>query len=416
MHNEAAKHWRMVIGAALFPLQWLIVHFSGMHFEPQWMALSSGVSIFGAAFLLSWAAELAQLDIPQALALAFLALIAVLPEYAVDIYFAWQAGKDPAYVSYATANMTGANRLLIGVGWATVMIACWLKTGIRAVVLDKSRRLEVISLACSTLYSFILPFKGTISLIDAALLISMFLVYMRAASKAHMVEPELEGPPETIARFQPGMRRAVTLLLFFYAALTIFTAAEPFAEGLIASGKTLGIEEFILVQWLAPLASESPEFIVAILFALRGNPQAGVGTLLSSTVNQWTLLVGMLPVAYCLSGGHFNPMVMDTRQQAEVFLTSAQSIFALIVIANFSFSIIEALILLGLFLVQLVFPAPEIRFAYSFVYLALAAGLAFTMRSTRVSLLTALPRRLRRSVRPRVVRLSRRDTRRRAVG
>lgn len=70
----------MVIGAALFPLQWLIVHFSGLHFEPHWMALSSGVSIFGAAFLLSWAAELAQLDIPQALALAFLALIAVLPE------------------------------------------------------------------------------------------------------------------------------------------------------------------------------------------------------------------------------------------------------------------------------------------------------------------------------------------------
>jgi cation:H+ antiporter len=416
VHNEAAKHWRMIAGAAVFPLQWLIIHFSGLHPEPHWEALSSGISIFGAAFLLSWAAELAQLDIPQALALAFLALIAVLPEYAVDVYFAWQAGKDPAYIAYATANMTGANRLLIGVGWATVMIACWLKTDVRSITLDKSRRLEIVSLACSTLYSFILPFKGTISLVDAVILISMFLVYIRAASKAHHVEPELEGPPETIARFSVGMRRAITLLLFAYAGLTIFTAAEPFAEGLIASGKTLGIEEFILVQWLAPLASESPEFIVAILFALRGNPQAGVGTLVSSTVNQWTLLVGMLPVAYCLSGGHFNPMVMDARQQAEVLLTSAQSVFALVVIANFSFSIVEALILLGLFLVQLVFSSPEVRFAYSFVYLALAASLAVSMRSTRVSLLTAMPRRVRKSVRPRVTRSPRRTTRRRAVG
>jgi cation:H+ antiporter len=410
--SEAAKHWRTVLSAAVFPLQWLLIHFSGFHLEPHWEALSSGISIFGAAFMLSWAAELAQLDIPQALALAFLALIAVLPEYAVDVYFAWQAGKDPAYIAYATANMTGANRLLIGVGWATVMIACWLKTGVRSVTLDKGRRLEIISLACSTLYSFILPLKGTISLIDAVILISMFLVYMRAASQAHHVEPELEGPPETIARFETRVRRFITFSMFVYAGLTIFTAAEPFAEGLIASGKTLGVEEFILVQWLAPLASESPEFIVAILFALRGNPQAGVGTLISSTVNQWTLLVGMLPVAYCISGGHLNPMVMDARQQAEVFLTSAQSVFALVVIANFSFSIVEALILLGLFLVQLVFSSPEVRFAYAFVYLALAASLAVSARSTRVSLLTAMPRRVRRLVRPRVARTSRRAVRR----
>ena len=91
--------------------------------------------------MLSWGAELAQLDIPQALAIAFLAVIAVLPEYAVDMYFAWQAGKDPAYVSYATANVTGSNRLLIGVGWATVVIAFWLKSGLREIPLLKEQRL-----------------------------------------------------------------------------------------------------------------------------------------------------------------------------------------------------------------------------------------------------------------------------------
>src|SRR5256885_11457972 len=116
------------------------MHFSGTLPAAHWEALSSGVSIFGAAFLLSWAAELAQLDIPQALALAFLALIAVLPEYAVDIYFAWQAGKNPVYTAYATANMTGANRLLIGVGWAAVMIAFWLKSGVREMSLGRDRR------------------------------------------------------------------------------------------------------------------------------------------------------------------------------------------------------------------------------------------------------------------------------------
>ena len=52
------------------------------------------------------------------LVLKALALIAVLPEYAVDFAFAAKAGQDPEkYAPLALANMTGGNRLLIGVGW-----------------------------------------------------------------------------------------------------------------------------------------------------------------------------------------------------------------------------------------------------------------------------------------------------------
>ena len=56
-----------------------------------------------------------------------LALIAVLPEYAVDFVFTWKAGKDPdEYAPLALANMTGGNRLLIGVGWSlVVLLAAW---------------------------------------------------------------------------------------------------------------------------------------------------------------------------------------------------------------------------------------------------------------------------------------------------
>ena len=392
------KHWLALAAASALPLQWLIIYFTGVHLAPHWEALSSGLSIFGAAFLLSWGAELAQLDIPQALAIAFLALIAVLPEYAVDMYFAWRAGTDPVYTPYATANMTGANRLLIGLGWAVVVIAFWLKTGKRDLFLAREQRLEVWALVVATLYSFVIPLKGTISVVDAGVLLIMFGVYMFFAARAHVVEPELEGPPEMIARFAPGVRRFFTLALFAYAGLTIFSAAEPFAEGLLASGRTLGIEEFILVQWLAPLASESPEFIVAILFAVRGNPQAGIGTLLSSTVNQWTLLVGMLPLAYSLAAGQIGALQLDTRQSWEVLLTSAQSIFALVVIANFSFSLREASMLLGLFMIQLFFPSPEFRSWYALVYIGLAVILMLK-RDNRVSLLTSLPRQARQLLR-----------------
>ena len=74
-----------------------------------------GAAILSAGFLLAWAVDVAEREIPQTLAVAFLAFIILLPEYSVDVYLAW-TGAGPAkaeYASYAGANMTGANRLLI---------------------------------------------------------------------------------------------------------------------------------------------------------------------------------------------------------------------------------------------------------------------------------------------------------------
>jgi cation:H+ antiporter len=377
-------NWLWIASSAVLCLQWIVIHLSGGHPPPHLMALSSGIAIFGAAFMLSWAAELAQKDIPQALAIALLALIAVLPEYAVDMYFAWQAGKDPQYTSFAMANMTGANRLLIGVGWAAVVVTYWLKTRKRAIRLEGEHKIEIFYLGLATIYSFIIPLKGRLDLTDAAVFITIFAFYMRAASKATHVEPELEGPAAIVERLcGDGMRRGVTLLFFLFSGYTIFIAAEPFAEGLLATGRTFGIEEFILVQWLAPLASESPEFIVAILFALRAQPGTSMGALLSSKVNQWTLLIGMLPVVFAVSAGRMGPMELDQRQVEEMFLTAAQSLFAVAILANLSFSIGEALIIFVLFSTQLFFTDPQFRFYYSFLYVVLAVGMMLFNKDAR---------------------------------
>ena len=384
------KNGLWLVSVVLVALQWSVVHFSALHLAPEWQALSAGVAIFGAAFLLSWAAELAQLDIPQTLALAFLALIAVLPEYAVDMYFAWNAGKDPQYTQYAMANMTGANRLLIGVGWACVVFTYWMKTGARSFQLEPDHKIEVLYLGVATVYSFIIPFKGQLDITDAVVMIAIFVLYIRAASRAAHVEPELGGPAEMIAEWGQAPRRAVTIVLFLFSAFTIFIAAEPFAEGLLETGRDFGIEEFILVQWLAPLASESPEFIVAILFALKANPGASIGTLLSSKVNQWTLLVGMLPLVYMFSAGRFMPMYMDERQTEEILLTAAQSLFAVAVLANLSFSLAEAAMIFFLFFTQLLIPDPRFRMYYSFLYILLAVGLFVFNRQSRRSFLTLL--------------------------
>jgi cation:H+ antiporter len=173
---------------------------------------------------------------------------------------------------------------------------------------------------------------------------------------------------------------------FLLSGYTIFVAAEPFAEGLLATGRTFGIEEFLLVQWLAPLASESPEFIIAILFALKANPGASIGTLISSKINQWTLLIGMLPVVYAVSAGAVSPMVMDDRQIEELLLTAAQSLFAVAILANLSFSLKEALLLFVLFATQLLIPDPRFRYYYAFGYIVLAVGLIAFRRDSRIAL------------------------------
>jgi cation:H+ antiporter len=367
-----ARDYAILAAALALVGQWLVVHAAGAALGPVAETVLPGLAIFGAATLLAWGAELAQLEISQALALAGLALVAVLPEYAVDMYLAWTAAKDPAYTAYAAANMTGANRLLIGVGWSAVLLAYWMRTRERAITVQPAQRLELLTLLLATCYAFVIPLKHTLSVVDTIFFLSLFACYIRAASRGHVEEPGLAGPPERLALLPRPWRRAVTAALFFLPAYAILISAEPFANGLLHSARRLGIEEFILIQWLAPLASEAPELIVAIMFALRRNPTAGLGTLVSSKVNQWTLLVGLLPMVYALSGGHLQPMHLDARQAEEIFLTASQSLLGIVVLANLSFGLWEALLLLGLFSLQFIFPTTQIRFLLGYGYLVVA--------------------------------------------
>jgi cation:H+ antiporter len=380
-----------VAAALVLPTVWFVAHLGRLVHDPVWTAVLSGAGIFGAAFLLSWATEVAQLDIPRALAISILALIAVFPEYAVDVYFAWRAGRDPTYTAYATANMTGSNRLLIGVGWAVPVVAYALRFRKRKIVLPREQAVEVNYLALATLYSFVIPLKGTLAIYDTVILLLMFAAYTRAAARTHHEEPELEGPAEMIARLGVAGRRTIVVAIFAFAGLAIFTAAKPFAESLIATGKTFGVDEFLLVQWLAPLASESPEFIVALLFALKGAAAAGMGTMISSKVNQWTLLVAALPAAFALSGGHLGPMVLDARQREEIFLTSAQSLFGLIVIANFELTLGEAFVLFALFVPQFFITHVAARFVEAGIYLVLSVVWVAVSPSARAGVRKLLP-------------------------
>ena len=118
-------------------------------------------------------------------------------------------------------------------------------------------------------------------------------------------------------------------------------------------GEAIGVSEFLLVKWIAPTASEAPELLVATLFAWRLASRTGLGALVSSKVNQWTLLVGTLPIVFSIFAGVLHGLPLDNVQRVELFVTAAQSVFAVAIVASRSVSRTEAWVMLGLFILQL---------------------------------------------------------------
>ena len=134
----------------------------------------------------------------------------------------------------------------------------------------------------------------------------------------------------------------------------IFEAVHPFAHSLETLGTSFGIPEFFMIQWIAPLASESPELIVVIYLVNKARSTAGFNALISSKLNQWTLLIGTLAVVYSIASGSIGTLSFDQKQAAEIWITAAQSFFALGVLVNFEIDVREALTLLVLFVSQVV--------------------------------------------------------------
>jgi len=391
----------------------LILRASGSSMDHPFEAITFGAAIVGAAFLLSWAAEAAQLDISAGLAIAVLAFIAVLPEYAVDVVFAGKAGSAVAAhgascvppgstaaspCSLALANMTGSNRLLIGIGWSMVVFVAWWQWRRRGqkrteVRLERSHSVELAFLALATAYSLTLPLRRTITPIDAAVLVAIFAAYTWRIARSPAEQPHLVGPARYLGHFSAARRRAAVAAMLAFSAAVILMSAERFAEALVGTGAEFGISEFLLVQWLAPLASEAPELLVAGLYAWRLNTNAGLGTLVSAKVNQWTLLVGTLPIVFAITSSSLHGLPIDATQREELLLTAAQSAFAVMILANLSISVREAVALFGLFWAQFIIGAlmPSSahgveRIVMSVVYLVLAAGILVRDRHRLASL------------------------------
>ena len=390
---NAPRLWTTIVVLLLLGAPGAVLRFSGLDVDPVVAAAVYGLGIVAGAFLLSWAAEVAELDVSASLAIALLALIAVLPEYAIEAVLAWDAGSsfDTATGAFTdetarvAANVTGSNRLLIGLGWSAVILIYWVK---RRRVLDMRGEMgpEITMLAIATAATVLIFFVQQVHILLAVGLIVLYVAYLWISSTREAEEPDLIGAAALIGSLPVGWRRAMVLFLFAFAAGVILVAAEPFVGSLVETGQDFGIDEFILIQWVAPLASEAPEIIVAVLFSLRANPVAGLTALISAEVNQLTLLVGSMAVLFSASAGEVLSFPLDDRQGIEFLLTAAVSAAGLMLVAKRVISWNAGVLLLVLFAAHLFFPDPEARMRFSFLYFGIALGLV-AMDWRRVKLL-----------------------------
>jgi len=380
---------------------WVGVFVTGTELGTVTTVVVAGIAILGASFLLAWAAETAEKDVPRAFAIAVLAVLAVAPEYAVDALYAWNAGTGGATAAecsqltsqqieaqgsqvaaachdanLAVANMTGANRILIGIGWAGIAVfTVWRAAKTRdqavqnregflndAVSLDKDIATEITFLFLATLWAFLVPLGGGIGALDTLFLVGLYLSYIGLVLKSDIEASEhTVGVPHYLQSWPRPWRPLAVVTLFLYSGAMIFIAVEPFAHGLEVIGVENGIPEFFMIQWIAPLASESPELIVVAVLVNKARSTAGFNALISSKLNQWTLLIGTIAVVYSLGLGAYGTLPFDARQGAEIWITAAQSFFALAILCNFEISIREAIVLFGLFISQVLIEFALIR-------------------------------------------------------
>ncbi|MFB6136123.1 MAG: sodium:calcium antiporter, partial [Halobacteriaceae archaeon] len=240
----------------------------------------------------------------------------------------------------------------------------------------------ILFLGAATAYAFLVPLGGGIGGVDALFLVGLYVAYIYVVLQGEAGEEQHLGVPGHLQSLPRSRRVLAVASMFAYSAFVILIAVKPFAKGLETLGPRLGVSSFFMIQWVAPMASESPEFVATAYLVRKARTTASFNALISSKLNQWTLLIGTLVVVYSVSLGYYDVLAFSQKQAGEIWLTAAQSFFAVTLLFDFKMSVREALALLGLFLAQFypAFQRYEGLLVFSALYVVLGLGVLLVRR------------------------------------
>jgi len=354
-------------------------------------ALWTFPSLLASAFLVAWGAEAAQFVISQGLALAVLAWLQTLPEFAVEAVIAWEAGGDPDRAHLAIANLTGAIRLLLGLGWPMIYFVFAFfgrkreTNRLPVIRLQPEHAVEVVGLVPPLLYFVVILLKTRFTWVDALVLLALYVGYLWVLfrSPPHSADNIAEAP--IVSRWaysQPGWRRYAAIGgLFVVGGLLLFVTVHPFLESMLAVAAAVGVSNFVFVQWVAPFLSEFPEKVSAFYWARRvSHAPMALMNMVSSNINQWTVLAAMIPLVYGYSTlrhqGVWMDFHFDRAQRLEILLTLLQTGVGVMLLASMQFDWLAATAILVLWVAQFLRPSlrEEVSVAYGLWMVILTVG------------------------------------------
>jgi len=367
----------------------VLIRLGGAHVPAPLGMVAFGGAVMAAAFMLAAAAEAAEIDVPPGIAVAGVAFVAVLPEFVIEVYFAFSG-----HVEYVTASLTGSTRLLLSFAVGMPALASFVltrrgKPRLESVEIDPRRRIDLAVVAAASLYAPVIVLRGHLAWQDSLVLIGLYVVYMRRVSNGDPEPPHLVGMAAELGDLPQQQRRRWVLGIMGFSAVAVLVNAEPFANSVLMTGTAAGVSPYLLVQWLVPLATEMPELVIAFVLITHERAGQAVAVLLSSAVSQWTFALGTLPLAYKAGVGQ-GPLPLLGREQVELLLTMGQGLLAVSMLVTLRLRRGDAALMLVLFAAQLAIPSVALRAAITLGYLALAVDVFSSERWAMPTLARAL--------------------------
>ena len=376
--GTGSRWQRHLVAAASCAAFGLVVHAASGFLPVELVTIGLGIGLLGASFMLAWGADAGEAVFSAGLVLAVIALLTVLPEFVIELRFAFTQQAE-----LVTANLTGATRLLLTGAAALPLLVSYLDRNAGAppeeVRLDPNRRLELGILLITGVFAVQVVVRGNLTIFDGMLLLVLYVAYARRVRGTQDEEPAVVGVSAGLLSLQPRYQRLAIGTMIGGAGAVVLTVANPFADALLATGTKLGFDPYLLIQSVVPVATEAPEFVVVAVLVANHRPAQGLALFLASSVSQWTLALGALPIAF-LAGGGGIALPLAGREQLEVSLTIATTLFVVGALATLRPVAADAYLVGATFVVQLLYPTPYVRFFGAFVLLTFAIDLLCSRR------------------------------------
>lgn len=213
------------------------------------------------------------------------------PELAVSISAAL-AGKP----QIAAGNALGSNIVNV----ALILALAVLVSGIRS-SRDVIRRDYSVALLVPVIVG-VLFLDGTLSRVDAFLLLAMFLAWL--VTVVIEVRKQRSAAGEVL-----GERRGWTAIVLCLIGLAFLVAAgQLIVAGARGTAISFGIDEFIVGATIVAVGTTVPELATTLIAKLRGHDELSLGTILGSNIFNGLFIVGVAAAIF--------PITVDLREIA----------------------------------------------------------------------------------------------------